>query len=99
MDALARLQAWFIENCDGDWEHTNVLRIETLDNPGWHLHVDIYETDLHDRPFTEVAYGLNADTQNWIHCKVEAGTFHGFGGPEKLREILETFLAWAEGEV
>jgi hypothetical protein len=98
VDTLERIQSWFADNCDGDWEHTNVVRIETLDNPGWHVRVDIYETDLHDKLFAPVAYGEDVETQDWVHCKVEAGTFHGFGGPTKLREILETFLAWAESD-
>ena len=26
----------FANECDGDWEHENQVKIETVDNPGWH---------------------------------------------------------------
>jgi len=37
---LTELQAWYVVQCDGDWEHTYGVKIETLDNPGWMLRVD-----------------------------------------------------------
>jgi hypothetical protein len=32
---LTWLQAWYAEQCDGDWEHQFGVSVETLDNPGW----------------------------------------------------------------
>lgn len=29
------LSNWHKLNCNGDWEHTYGIKIETLDNPGW----------------------------------------------------------------
>ena len=32
---------WYKTNCDGDWEHSYGITLQTLDNPGWHLTVDL----------------------------------------------------------
>ena len=29
------LEEWYVSNCDGDWEHTFGITINTIDNPGW----------------------------------------------------------------
>ena len=51
---LTELQAWYIAQCDGAWEHTYGIKIETLDNPGWMLRVDLVETELAGRAFDRV---------------------------------------------
>ena len=38
------LQQWYQKNCDGEWEHLYGIEIETLDNPGWHVKIDLEET-------------------------------------------------------
>lgn len=35
------LQNWYYQLCDGEWEHQNRIRIETIDNPGWSIEIDI----------------------------------------------------------
>ena len=32
---IAGLEDWYADLCNGDWEHTGGIKIETLDNPGW----------------------------------------------------------------
>lgn len=44
MSAITRLQKWFAAQCNGDWEHLNGIKIETTDNPGWWVQVDISGT-------------------------------------------------------
>ena len=31
---LEWLMNWYESNCDGDWEHSYGVKIESLDNPG-----------------------------------------------------------------
>jgi hypothetical protein len=33
-ELLSWLSFWFYQHCDGDWEHENQIKIQTLDNPG-----------------------------------------------------------------
>ena len=84
--------------CNGDWEHQYGVHLETLDNPGWHISIDLSDTDLEDKPFTEISYGVGEesepDDENWITCRVKEKTFHGYGGPNKLDEIITLFLEW-----
>jgi hypothetical protein len=32
---LQRLQQWYRAQCNGDWEHSYGVMVDTLDNPGW----------------------------------------------------------------
>ena len=98
MPTLDDLQVWYDAQCNGDWEHSYGVRIETLDNPGWHVRIDLAETLLFDQPFTPVRYGEPGgedDPDRWMDCKVERFQFHGYGGPRQLEAILEVFLTWA----
>ncbi|WP_369943675.1 immunity 53 family protein [Xanthomonas medicagonis] len=99
MDSIALLQQWYLQQCNGDWEHSWGVRIETLDNPGWKLEINLTGTSLEGRHFTPVHYGLfeQAETSGneWISCKVEHNRFSAAGGPLKLDEIVDVFLRWA----
>ncbi|HEY0134050.1 MAG TPA: Imm53 family immunity protein, partial [Nannocystis sp.] len=53
-DVMRRLQTWYASMCDGDWEHRFGVRITTLDNPGWHVRIDILETGLEIDEFVAV---------------------------------------------
>jgi hypothetical protein len=39
-DNLTWLMRWYLAECNGDWEHSYGVRVETLDNPGWSLKID-----------------------------------------------------------
>ncbi len=34
MDLLTWVQRWYLDQCDGEWEHEWGVKIDTLDNPG-----------------------------------------------------------------
>lgn len=94
MHSLKWLQEWYSKNCDGYWEHSYGVKIDTLDNPGWSVVIDIRETKLADRPFDLVS--RDGSETDWILCRVVEGKFLGDGGPLNLEEILEKFRAWVE---
>ncbi|OHB76102.1 MAG: hypothetical protein A2Z34_10585 [Planctomycetes bacterium RBG_16_59_8] len=91
-DPLADLEAWYTNVCDGDWEHQFGIHIETLDNPGWSVNINIAETPIADKEFSKVKH--ERGDCNWVHCWVEDETFKGRGGPNNLREILNIFAIW-----
>ena len=93
MNVLQELQRWYQSHCNGDWEHGHGVRIDTLDNPGWSVTIDLDETDIEGRSFQEVK--RLGSKSAWIHCQVVDGKFEGRGGPFMLEEILRTFLSWA----
>ncbi len=46
MREMECINKWFEEQCNGDWEHIYGIKIYTLDNPGWAVKIDLYDTDL-----------------------------------------------------
>jgi Immunity protein 53 len=90
MDALQRLQNWYTMHCDGDWEHDYGIRIDTLDNPGWALKINLAGTNL------EKAVLPHAQTErtstDWTAWKIDKGYFEAFGGPHNLTELILYFL-------
>ena len=93
METFQELQRWYQSQCDGEWEHSHGLTIDTLDNPGWSVEIDLAGTPLAKQPFAEVQR-LEHET-DWIDCRVRDGKFEGYGGPFMLEEVLKIFLAWA----
>jgi hypothetical protein len=101
MSTLDRLQGWYTRQCNGDWEHAWGIRIESCDNPGWWVKINLVGTSLLDRQFKVIAEGVDAQYyptgSRWLCCRVEDAVWHGAGDETKLERILEEFLAWAEG--
>jgi len=94
MTSLAELQDWYLAQCDGDWEHTYGVQVETLDNLGWRLKVDLHGTPLAGAPFEEVKDNNNHQ-RDWMRCWLENGAFHGTCGPLRLEDMLRVFLDWS----
>ena len=100
MDAtIARLSRWFAAHCDGEREHHHGISIESTDNPGWWVKIDLAGTRLATRPFTEIAEGVDAGrhprADAWLTCYVVGNVWNGAGDPARLDEILQRFLDWA----
>jgi hypothetical protein len=92
---LDRLAKWYSDNCDGGWEHQSGVEITTLDNPGWHLLVDLDDTELLNVPFDAVEDGLDGQP-SWHCCKRDDYKFHAFCSPDRLTAVIEIFVDWAE---
>jgi hypothetical protein len=96
-DVLAQLQHWYACQCDGDWEHQYGVKVDTLDNPGWSVTIDLAGTDLEGRPFEPLERGLGDDAStDWHSRSVKENKFEGRGDSSKLAFMLRTFLDWAE---
>ena len=89
MSPVARLQAWYARQCDGDWEYQYGVTIETSDSPGWEVIVDLTDTDLKGVSYTPV-------DENGLRCRVERDKWKGTGDPLQLERLIEEFLSWAE---
>jgi len=99
VDAIQKIQDWFISQCDGKWEHQKGISIESCDNPGWSVKIDIRDTQLQDRVFIVISRNIASDGHpvgpDWIHCHIENLIWNGAGDASKLEEILEAFCEWA----
>lgn len=98
MDVLKGIQEWFQKQCDGEWEHFRGITLESCDNPGWWLKIDLKGTNLENKKFKEIKIGdfsLNMPEPPWIHLYVENGVFNGAGDAMQLENVLRHFLDWA----
>lgn len=99
---LARLQTWYGRQCNGIWEHSSGITINSCDNPGLWVKVDVLGTPLCSQEFSEISEGVDARRfalgPSWFNCHVEGGIWHGVGDETKFERILETFLDWAEAD-
>ena len=108
-DELSWLQQWYLAHCDGEWQHGFGVTIETLDNPGWSVRIDLEGTELASTPFEPVKTAVS-DT-NWIHCRVTerkettpgrpfppGRQFEGSGGALNLGDIIKIFRTWVEAK-
>ncbi|WP_157758563.1 immunity 53 family protein [Cystobacter fuscus] len=98
------LEQWYEAQCREEWAHHQGVNIQSLDNPGWLLKVDLRGTNLEGRmadalvqrtrePPSETNGNQGGD--DWMECSIKEGCFIGAGDPRKLRAILNCFRVWA----
>lgn len=92
---LKWIEKWYKNNCNGDWEHSYGISVDTLDNPGWDIKIDLKNTTLQDR---KIEYNLiEKDEDDWYGIKVEDAQFIASGDPAKLEFLLNKFKEFVEG--
>ncbi len=96
MSVLGDLQKSYTANCNGGWEHFFGVVIETLDNPGWSVKIDLEGTTLDGKQYQ--AFRRELSEEQWIYCCVEDNKFIGAGDETQLEEILKAFLSWAKSQ-
>lgn len=94
MDNISRLCGWYVRQCVNDWHEDRGVKIDTLDNPGWSLRIDLNGTSLHQKSFQEVR--IERSENDWVVARRNGDSFEAFGGPENLNDMIESFLDWAE---
>ena len=100
LTVFEKLSAWYEAQCNGDWEHHYGIQIETLDNPGWRVTIDLLGTNLENKPFSDISY--NVDSKNnpiaakWLCCTVSNDQYIGAGDSSQLEKIIVHFCLWLE---
>jgi len=83
------IQQWFLNNCDGAWEQGEAIQINTTDNPGWEVEIDMSNTSLATLSIPQI---LNEKNKNdWYSVKIEDKTFSASGDAQKLQFLLGLF--------
>jgi hypothetical protein len=93
MNRLTQLQTWYVSHCNGEWEHTYGVKIDSLDNPGWWVKIDLIGTELEHIEFSPRS--ARRSEVDWLDCRVKDKVFEGAGDAAKLEDILGVFLDWA----
>ena len=89
MESIDRLQKWYKNQCNGDWEHDFGITIETLDNPGWLLTIDLQLTSLQGIEFETEEEKSEFD---WYQIKIKDWKYIAYGDPDKLSFLIDYFL-------
>jgi hypothetical protein len=92
-DLLAELQRWYLDQCDDEWEHTYGVIIDTLDNPGWSVRIDLADTSLSDRASERLE--VHWTEGDWVVSWREDQCWCAACGPLNLGEAVAVFLDWA----
>jgi hypothetical protein len=92
-DSLNFLLNWYKAQCNGQWEKTRGISIETIDNPGWFIIINLSGTDCEGKFFDKIKYEI--DEMNWYICYVKDGIFEGACGPNNLSTVLQIFHKWS----
>jgi hypothetical protein len=102
-DNLSWLSQWYLSQCDNDWEHSYGVKIDTLDNPGWSLKIDLTDTTMQGRAFERVEHGEPSGdleewqrTGSWWVARVEGDAFDLACGPLDLSAAVGVFRRWVE---
>jgi hypothetical protein len=90
--ALERLEAWYLSQCDEEWEHAHGITVETLDNPGWRIKIDLAATRWAGREFAPRQH--DRAEHDWLRCWVKGTEWQAAVGPCNLEEVLTLFLDW-----
>ncbi|MBI2416895.1 MAG: immunity 53 family protein [Ignavibacteriales bacterium] len=91
---LSWLENWYNSNCNEDWEHQYGVLIDSLDNPGWIIKIDLTGTNLEDE-MTDPIYVENS-LKDWYSISVKDGIFKATGDPKKLEFLLNSFRKFVE---
>jgi hypothetical protein len=94
MSDFKKLEAWFVTQCNGEWEHSTAIKITTLDNPGWALDVRLQGTTIENQSLLETVE-IDRNDEDWLRCWTENGKFKARGGPHNLNEMIDFFVNWA----
>ncbi|KAA9333580.1 immunity 53 family protein [Adhaeribacter soli] len=86
---LDRIQDWYRNNCNGDWEHGFGIKIETVDNPGWSVEIELEDTALEN---AQLRKQYDNGAEDWLFIEIKQKKFLGAGDPNKLNEIFRIFL-------
>jgi len=85
-DPLLWLQAFMVEQCDGEWEHDFGIEIASTDNPGWRVVIDLTGTAYEDLQLSSNPLRSGGD----IVLRVDNKVFDGSGGVTELTKILHS---------
>jgi hypothetical protein len=93
MTPTRQLASWFQSQCQNGWEEFNGVSIESRDDPGWMVSIDLADTSLAGKAFKPVKE--RRSEEDWIECSVAKDRFVGKGGAGNLDELITVFLDWA----
>jgi hypothetical protein len=94
--SVANLEKWYASQCNDEWEHSYGIRIDTLDNPGWKIEIDLRETRKQE--YALARQKIIRAENDWIQYWIERQQVQIACGPLNLSEAIEIFVGWFDSE-
>jgi hypothetical protein len=83
-----------MSQCDGEWEHEYGIKINTVDNPGWYIEIDLAFTSLENE---NIDIGTIENSEHdWYFYQIKDKKFRASGDTTKLFFLLGKFKEIAE---
>ncbi len=86
---LVWFQHWYANQCNGDWEHGQGVKISSIDNPGWSVDINLEGTIAED--LTMEWKLIERMEEDWYGYSIQSSTYKAAGDPSKLFVLLEKF--------
>ncbi|AQX83824.1 immunity 53 family protein [Elizabethkingia bruuniana] len=96
MKNIRIIQEWFKLQCNGDWESEYGINIHTINNPGWNINIDLFDTVLSGFTIDE---NIDNGPDDWFFIQCNGEVFSGAGDPNKLNTILDKFIEFAMNNI
>ncbi|MBS1509569.1 MAG: immunity 53 family protein [Bacteroidetes bacterium] len=97
-DNLNWLSEWYQKKCDGDWEHYYGIKIETIDNPGWSVIIDLQNSVAQNLISIPWVF-IERNEKDWYGYKIDKGRFEASGDSFKLDFLINLFREIVDGSV
>lgn len=94
IDNLEWLDGWYQRQCNGEWEHSKGVQLESLEQRGWQLTINLTGTSAENAEPQRVSFGSSCG--EWIACSISPDRFEGSGDPRRLEQIIGIFRRWVE---
>jgi hypothetical protein len=89
---FSAIEQWYEAQCNGEWEHSHGVKIDTLDNPGWRVLIDLRDTRKQNSIQERIK--IDRTDTNWVYYWVEKNQFQIACGPLNLSEAFDIFVSW-----
>ena len=89
---VSKLEEWYERQCNDEWEHSYGIKIDTLDNPGWSIKIDLKGTKRQGAELKRMS--IERTEQNWIFYWTEENQFQICCGPKNFTEAADLFVEW-----
>lgn len=90
---LCWLAEWYAAQTNGTWEHDYGVKIDTLDNPGWDLRIDVTDTELQSASLPLEEHE-NGDRWMRVWKNEEERVFNAVGDATALPAMINRFRRW-----
>lgn len=95
---------WYVRECNNDWEHSFDVQIDTSDNPGWTIQIDLKETFLEGSTIEsqkgEPAQNMDEwrERGSWWNAEADGVKFKASCGPTDLSSVIGVFRQWVDDQ-